>query len=334
MMKDLSEQVVVLTGASSGIGRETARQLGEQGATVVLAARNEGALREVANEVRDLGGHAHAVVTDVAEWEQVQNLAHEAVARYGRIDTWINDAAIGVYATVEDTTIDEYERIMAVNFMGQVHGVKAALPIMKAQGYGTIINVGSGESHRALPYHSAYTASKQAVKGLTDSLRLEMKYQKTGIRVVSIFPASVNTPFYTNARSRLGTKPAPPQPVYTPESVAAAILSAAARPQRDVYVGGGSKLLRVMEFLSPRLTDRFMLTGGVMFEAQKSGRPDDGRDNFYAPLLDTARVHGDYEEKSRPSVYTRVFERTPRWARLAIPALVAGAAGLMFLRRQ
>lgn len=334
MVKELSEQVVVLVGASSGIGRETARQLGEKGATVVLAARNGDALREVADEVRELGGQAHVVVTDVAEWGQVQNLASEAVERFGRIDTWINDAAIAVYATVEGTSVTEFDRVMDVNYMGQVHGIKAALPVMLAQGYGTIINVGSVESYRALPYHGAYTASKHAVKGLTDALRLEMEHEKTGVEVVGIFPASVNTPFFSHARSRLGTKPAPPQPVYTPESVAAAIVSAAARPQRDVYVGGGSKLMRTLEFLSPRLTDRFMRTGGMMFRAQKSGRPDDGRDNFYEPMRDIAGVHGEYEAKSRPSVYTRVFEITPRWARVAVPALIAGAAGLMFLRRQ
>jgi short-subunit dehydrogenase len=231
MVRSLQDQVVVITGASSGIGREAARQFAKKGATVVLASRNKVALQQLEVELHESGARSKVVVTDVGVWEQVQQLAAETVAEYGRIDTWVNDAATSVYATAENTTVEETQQIVQTNFMGVVHGVKAALPYMKEGGGGTIINIGSVESRRALPYHSVYAATKHAVKAYTDALRMELMHEHAPIHVTLILPAGINTPFFNHARSKLGELPQPAPPVYKPELVAEAIVHAASRPQ-------------------------------------------------------------------------------------------------------
>ncbi len=324
MARPLHEQVVVITGASSGIGRAAALKFGQVGASVVLAARNEAALQAVANQIREAGGRVHVVVTDVAEWTQVSNLAHEAVRMFGRIDTWVNNAAVAVYATVDDTTVEEIDRVIRVNLLGQMYGVKAAVPIMKREHSGTIINIASVEGERALPYHAVYAASKHAVKGFTEALRLEMEHDKTGIDVVLILPSSINTPFFNHARSRLGVLPRPIPPVYSPELAADAIVAAAQHPRRAIYVGGAGFMLRTLEAISPRLADRLMLTGGSAFKAQHSDRADDDRDNLFEPSWE-GRTEGDFGHLTKPSLYTRLMMRTPIWARVVVPALAAAA---------
>ncbi len=293
-MRTISEQVVVITGASSGIGRETAIQFGRRGASVVLAARNEEALREVAREVERLGGGAHVVTTDVAEWDQVDRLAQEAMNRFGRIDTWVNNAAASVYATVEEMTIEEIERQIQVILVSQLYGMKAALPHLKRQGQGTIINNASGLAKRSVPLQGPYCAAKHGIKGFTDTLRMELEHERSGITVTLLMPSSVNTPFFGHARSRLGVRPMPIPPAYEPEVVAEAILFAAEHPRRDIVVGSAGKMLEVMERISPSLLDRLMLARGAMFELQKTHRPDDGRDNLFEPVGGTGSTTGDF----------------------------------------
>src|SRR4051812_3629498 len=255
MTRPLRDQVVVVTGASSGIGRATAALLCEKGAAVVLAARNREALENAAAESERAGGRALAVVTDVAEWDQVQALAAAAVQRFGRIDTWVNNAAISAYGTVEQMEVDEVQRIVQVNLMGQVHGMKAALAQMRVQGQGTIINVASALAERAVPLQAAYCATKHGLKGFTDALRLELKSERIPIDVVLVMPSSVNTPLFKHARSKVGVQPMPIPPVYEPRVVAEAIARLAERPQRQVVVGGSGKALVTGQRLSPSLLD-------------------------------------------------------------------------------
>jgi NAD(P)-dependent dehydrogenase (short-subunit alcohol dehydrogenase family) len=250
-LRPISEQVVVITGASSGIGRETAIQFGQQGASVVLAARNETALREVEKEVERLGGQPQVVVTDVAEWEQVKRLAREAIERFGRIDTWVNNAAASEYATIEEMTVEEIERQIQVILMSQIYGMKAALPHLKRQGQGTIINNASGLAKRSVPLQGAYCAAKHGIKGFTDTLRMELEHERSGVNVTLLMPSSINTPLFDHARSKLGVEPMPIPPVYEPRVVAEAILFAAEHPRRDIVVGGAGKMLDVMERISP-----------------------------------------------------------------------------------
>lgn len=333
MPRHLSEQVVVITGASSGIGRATAIALGSHGATVVLAARNASALRAAAGDVERAGGHAHVVETDVADWRQVEHLASEAVERFGRIDTWVNNAAVVAYATVEETSVEEIEQILRVDLMGQIHGMKAALPIMRRQGGGAIINVASIEAIRSLPFHAPYGASKHGIKGFTEALRLELQHEGLPIHVTLVMPGSINTPFMTHARSKLGVKPLPLPPIYEPEIVAEAILHAAEHPTRDIIVGGAAKILSLMQRLSPTLVDWYLLQGGRGFHNQMTDEPDDGQDNLFAPMGGRGSVHGEFGSRSKSSsLYTQLFELRPAPG----PALLgmAAAVGTVLLLRR
>ena len=332
MAPPLSEQVIVITGASSGIGRETARRFAQAGAAVVLAARNEQGLETVAQEIRRAGGRCHVVPTDVSSWEQVEMLAQEAVATYGRIDTWVNDAGVSIYATVEDTTPEEFEQLMRVNVYGTFHGSKAALNHMRVQGTGTIINIGSAMSARSLPLQSAYSASKHAVKGFTEALRMELRRDHPGINVTLILPASVNTPFFNHARSKMGVKPQPIPPVYHPKLIADAVVYAAEHARRDMHVGGASWMFVVLQRLSPALGDRVMKIGDWIWKQQKTDEPDDGRDALFSPVYESGRVHGDFAHLTKPSLYGRLVEMMPNWTRVAVPT--AAAAALVLLRRR
>jgi NAD(P)-dependent dehydrogenase (short-subunit alcohol dehydrogenase family) len=184
MARPLSQQVVVITGASQGIGRETALRIARRGAAVVAAARNEEAPTSLTAEITDEGGRAEAVPTDVADHDHVDRLAARSIERFGRIDTWVNNAAVSVYASVEQLEPDEMERIVRVNLLGQMFGAREAIPHLRAAGGGTIINVGSALSERAIPLQSAYVATKHAVQGFSEALRLEMAHEASGIEVV------------------------------------------------------------------------------------------------------------------------------------------------------
>jgi short-subunit dehydrogenase len=332
MPRPIRDQIVVITGASSGIGRETALMFGERGATVVLAARNETALASVAKEVERIGGRASAVVTDVARWEQVERLARQAAERFGRIDTWVNNAGVSAYATVEELTVAEIERVIQVNLLGEIYGMKAALPYLKRQGHGTIINVASALAERAVPLQAAYCASKHGIKGFTEALRLELAREQSGITVTLIEPSSINTPLFTHARSKMGVAPMPIPPIYEPRVVAEAILFAAEHSRRTIVAGGAGKLITVMQRISPVLLDRYMLQGDRMVKAQKTDRPDDGRDNLDAPMPGNGRTTGDFGEQAKAvSPYTRSLEQYPNRVRAL---LGAGLVGLIAVARR
>jgi short-subunit dehydrogenase len=335
MARAIRDQVVVITGASQGIGRETALQLAVQRASVVLAARNEEALRELATQVERLGGRAEVVVTDVSEWPQVEALARRAVERFGRIDTWVNNAAISVYGTVDILTAEEMERVVRVNLLGQMYGTLAALPHLKREGGGTIIHVGSALSARAIPLQAAYVASKHGVKGFAEAVRMEVEREGVGVKVVLIMPSSINTPLFTLARSKLGVRPMPVPPVYEPRVVAEAILFAAQHPARDIVVGGSGKLLVEGERISPWLTDRYMVQGDRLFEQQRTDQPDEGIDNLFQPSTGPGSTTGDFGEGSKStSLYTRHLEFHPQRKRaLTMALLIAAVVGIRRIGR-
>ncbi len=332
MSRPLPEQVVVITGASSGIGREAALEFGRRGASVVVAARNQAALDSVAQEIEQAGGTAQAVVTDVADWAQVTRLAQAAVDRFGRIDTWVNNAAIYLVARVEDMTVEETQRLLQVNLLGQIHGMKAALPHLIDRGQGTIINVTSVTGVRGFPLLSAYSAAKHGIKGFTEALRLELARDHPGIKVVLILPLSIDTPFFTHARSKIGVLPRPLPPIYEPDPVVEAIVFAAEHPRRDIYIGPG-RLLAMTEGVMPALLDRLALLGDLVFKLQKTDQPDDGRDNFFAPMpADTYAMTGQWGTEAAPtSRYTRYLELHPVRQLAMLGAVVTG--GLLLIRR-
>jgi short-subunit dehydrogenase len=330
MLKPLSEQVVVLTGASSGIGRATAIELGRRGASVVLAARNEEALRAAARELEAAGGRAHVVVTDVADSAQVFRLAEDAAAHFGRIDTWVNNAAVSEYGTVEEVSLEEIERIVAVNLLGTIYGIKAALPHLRRAGGGAIVNVGSVLSDRAVPLQSTYCATKHAVKGFTEAVRMELEHERAGIHLTLIQPAVINTPYYNHARTRMSVEPRAMFPVYEPLLVAEAILYAAAHPVRDIVVGDGGKLLTVLQRISPPLLDRLMLANGAAFKLQQKDEPPRPGDNLFAPMNEAGATTGEYTHRSTNfSPFTRHLEPYPNRKRLLLAAVALGALSLL-----
>jgi short-subunit dehydrogenase len=238
------QKVVVITGASSGIGRATALRFAGRKDAVVLASRREEALQELAVECRAVGGRALAVATDVTDWSQVQRLAAAAGEEFGRIDVWINDAAVGVYAPLADVPLDEFRRVIDVNVMGYVHGAKAALEVMLRQGSGTLVNVSSIVGEVPQPYTAPYGMSKAAVRALGVSLRSELALQKVkGISVVTVLPPTVDTPFFRHAANHTGRRVLAMPPVYSVDVVAAALVSAADAPRNEIVVG---RLGRVM----------------------------------------------------------------------------------------
>jgi NAD(P)-dependent dehydrogenase (short-subunit alcohol dehydrogenase family) len=322
MPRPVSEQVVVITGASTGIGRATAFAFAAQGAKVVCAARSREALDVLAAQIHIDGGTALAVPTDVADPVAVRALADTAEQYFGRIDTWVNNAAISVWGRVEDITDVEFDRVMRVNFLGQVHGVHAALPALRRAGGGVVIGVASVEGVRAVPLHGPYTASKFALRGFYDCLRMELAQQGEPIAVTTILPASIDTPFFEHARSKLGAMVKPPPPVYAPEIVADTIVYAAAHPRREIPVGGAAVGFILGQRLSPALTDALLSVRRLGVGLQRTDRPDNGVDNVDGPLDGPGQVHGNYPGRVlRHSAFTRLIGRRLRPGSAAMAVL-------------
>ena len=324
MPRPLSAQTVVITGASSGIGREAAVHLGRHGAAVVLAARNARALEEAAAEVEATGGRSEAVPTDVADWDQVEALAARAVERFGGLHTWVNAAAVTEYAPVEDTTPEEMERLIGVDLLGQMYGSKAALSHMKRQRDGTIVNVSSVVGRQPVPLQSAYCTAKAGIIAFSAVLRMELEHEGSGVSVTTLLPPTVNTPLYDHARSKLGVKPRPPPPVYDPAAVAESIVFAAEHPRREIVVGGAAKGLTTLASFAPSLVERLLVLGGTGFRSQRTDVADEGVDTLFDASADAHAARGSFAEPGfRRSLYTRVFEHHPNVRRAALAGVVA-----------
>lgn len=329
MARPITGQVVVLTGAGSGIGRETALEFAQHGADLALAARNAEALETLRREVERIGGRALAVPTDVSDFDQVTALASRAVERFGRIDTWVNNASVSTYGTVEQLDVAEIRRVIEVNLLGEIHGMKAALPHLRDNG-GTIINVSSTLGKRAVALQAAYCAAKHGVVAFGEALRLELRNDGVPVEIVDVLPSSINTPLFEHARSKIGVLPQPIPPVYEPRVVAKAIVGAAQRPVRQVFAGGAGRLLEIGQRISPALVDWYLLGPGRIVDKQKTEEPDDGRDNLDQPSEGSGRPTGRFGRGSKStSLYTQVLGLHPVRARIASAAAVAAAAVLV-----
>jgi len=303
-LKKISDQAIVITGASSGIGLVTARLAAKRGARVVLNARNEEALRQVTDEINAQGGEAIYVVGDVGRYEDVKRIADEAIRRFGGFDTWVNNAGVSIYGPILEQSLADQRQLFETNYWGVVHGSMVACQHLKQRG-GALINVGSVLSDIAIPIQGTYCASKHAIKGYTDALRLELEEEGAPISVTLIKPSAIDTPYTRHAKNLMSVEPQNPPPVYAPDLVAEAILHCAEHPERDLYVGGGGKALAAAGHYAPRLTDKMI--EATMFDMQKSDRqkPPARPDSLYAPIDDGEERGGYPGHVAESSVYTK-----------------------------
>ena len=235
MKAPLSEQVIVVLGASSGIGRATARAAAMRGARIVVAARNADALAEAVDEIEAAGAEGIAVTAETRSPEELEALCARAVERFGRIDTFVASVMVTVYAEVEQLDPEELRRVLDVNFLGRAYAYRAALPHLRAS-RGTFVDVNSGLAYRGIPLQAAYCASKAAGRVFFESARIEQEKHRTGVDISLILPGGINTPQFVRGRQRLGRQPQPVPPIYQPEVVAQAILHCCERPQRELPV--------------------------------------------------------------------------------------------------
>ncbi len=301
--KPLDEQVIVITGASSGIGLATARAAVARGARVVLTARNADALATIVDELTAQGGQAVAAAADVANRDELQRVADTAIQRFGGFDTWVNNAGVSIYGRLFEVGEADSRRMFDTNFWGMVNGSLIAREHLRSRG-GTLITIGSVASDQAIPLQGMYSATKHAVKAFTEAFRIELEDEGAPISVTLIKPAGIDTPFPQHARNYMDVEPKLPPPVYPAEEVANAILHAATRPAREIYVGGGGKMMSALGKLAPRAMD--WIAEQTMFEQQRRDEPPrDPAGSLEEPGRD-GRVQGDHPGYvMRTSAYTR-----------------------------
>ncbi|MFC6825049.1 SDR family oxidoreductase [Halopelagius fulvigenes] len=272
-LKSVEDQVIVITGASSGIGLTTARTAAERGAKVVVAARSEDALRELTEEIRADGGEAEYVVADVRNRDDVREIAETARESFGGFDTWVNNAGTFIYGKLQEVPVEDMRDLFETNYWGVVYGsLEAAEHLKQKEGGGTIINVGSVVSDQAVLLQGTYSASKHAVKGFTDALRMELEEEGAPVSVTLVKPSAIDTPYPSHAKNHMDVETDIPKPVYAPETVARTILFCAERPRREVYVGSGGKSIQLLGRYAPELTDRIIETVFYRFQRKETPR--------------------------------------------------------------
>jgi short-subunit dehydrogenase len=295
-LKKISEQAIVITGATSGIGLTTARMAAAKGARLLLIARNEGALNELAGEINANGGRAIVYAADVADENALRGAADKARAELGGFDTWVNNAGGSIYGRIMDVPTEDLRRLFETNVWGVVNGSKVAVEHLRETG-GALINVGSEVSDAVVPIQGMYSASKHAVKAFTEALRMELEADGFPISVSVVKPTAINTPFPQNAKNYLPYEPDLPSPVYAPELVAEAILYCAENPTPEFFVGEMAKLHSTMAKLAPRLGEK--MNEMTIDSSQNSGQP--AQPNRHDGLYDT---NSDLRERGKPERFT------------------------------
>jgi short-subunit dehydrogenase len=324
-------EVVVITGASAGVGRATVREFASRGAAIGLIARGRDGLEAAAAEVRHLGGEALVLPLDVADAAAMEHAADEIESRLGPISVWINNAMVSVFSPVREMTSEEYRRVTEVTYLGAVHGTLSALKRMLPRDAGTIVQVGSALAYRSIPLQSAYCAAKHAMVGFTDSLRSELLHDGSHVRVTVVHLPALNTPQFGWVKSRLPRKPQPVPPIFQPEVAARAIYHAAHHSRRELLVGMSTKKAIVAQKIAPAFADRYLAKNG--FDAQQfDGSADPARpNNLWEPLPGDWGAHGAFDGKASSRSLELWLDLHRRW--LLAGAIVSGILGWWGIRK-
>jgi NAD(P)-dependent dehydrogenase (short-subunit alcohol dehydrogenase family) len=327
-------RTVVITGASSGLGRATALEFARRGWDVALIARGARSLQAAAAEVESAGGRALALPLDVSDAKAVEQAADRVVREFGAIDVWVNGAAVAEYAPLHEMSADEFRRITEVTYLGSVYGIRAALKHMRPRDRGHIVQVGSVISQRAIPLQSAYSGAKYGIRGVLDALNAELRHERSGIRTTIVQPPGMNTPFFDHARNKMPRRPMPTPPIYEPEVAARAIWRATVQKPRELWVGGITPLMAVGHLLAPGLMDRVF--GGVGYRGQQSNerRSVTDADNLYRPIDDGGRIHGRFGAQSLSEGSVVEPLRVRMMLGIAGVAAIAGATALALRGRR
>ena len=310
--KPVSEQVVVVTGASSGLGRAIARAAAERGAKVVVTGRNEEALSNAVSEIDRAGSEGLSVPADCTKQDQVERVVAQAIERFGRIDTYVANAIVTVYAEAERLTPDELRRVMDVNFFGTVYGYWAALPHLRAS-KGTFLHISSALAYRGIPLQAAYCSSKAGLRAFFESARVEEQKAGTGVDISLVLPGAINTPQFDRDRQKIGYQPQPVPPIYQPEPYAEAALHCMEKPIRELPVSWGAQKLLWGQKLAPRAGDWVLRRNGWKGQHTDETKPLDAPDNLFDTLPGDPGAHGRFDDQSRGStVWTKLRLLLPK----------------------
>ena len=328
-LKAIKDQVIVITGASSGIGLVTARSAARRGAKVMLIARSENELGSIVQEINNDGGQADYAVADVGNPAAIAAAARAAVARFGRVDTWVNDAGVAIFAHLVDTPEDEHQRLFQTNYFGAVHGCLAAIPVLREQG-GALITVGSVASDIPSPIMGAYSATKHAVKAYVQALRIELQDQAPKISVTLVKPAGIDTPIAQHAANHEGGEAQIPPPVYDPQLVADAILDCAEHPRREITVGGAGRAQVLFAEHFPALFEKLApRKRGALTDKNK---PQPSPSNLFEGVRAGQERSGEHKPR-KTSVYTTAMKHPGVTALVGLGGLAVTIGGIALRRR-
>ena len=326
-------EVVVVTGASAGVGRSIVRAFAREGARLGLLARGRDGLEGARRDVEALGGKALALPTDVADAEGVERAAEAVEREFGPIDIWVNNAMVSVFSPIREMKPEEYKRVTEVTYLGVVYGTLAALKRMLPRDRGVIVQVGSALAYRGIPLQSAYCAAKHAIQGFNESLRSELIHDESNVRVTMVQLPAMNTPQFSWVKSRLPNKPQPVPPIYQPEVGAEAVLFAAHNDRRELQVGYPTVEAIIGNRIAPGFADWYLARNG--YEAQQTGEPveSDRRDNLWEPVPGDHGAHGVFGDRASESSPQLWVSKNRNWLAMAAAGLTGLTLGAFYKRK-